>query len=98
MFVGAGYDQRGGDRAALAVKGRLLKGRARLTAGAEARAHYAAAAEAYAAANALQPAPYLAINAASLRLLAGDADGSRAGAGGVFDQLDDPVGTDDDNT
>ena len=91
LFVGAGYDQRGGDPAALAVKGRLLKGRARLAVGAPARAHHAAAAEAYAAADALQPAPYLAINAASLRLLAGDADGSRAGANSVLDQLDDPA-------
>ena len=91
LFVGAGYDQRGGDPAALAVKGRLLKGRARLAAGAAARALYAAAAEAYAAADALQPAPYLAINAASLRLLAGDDDGSRAGANGVLHQLDDPA-------
>ena len=90
LFAGAGYDQRGVDPAALAVKGRLLKGRARLAAGAAARAFYAAAAEAYAAADALQPAPYLAINAASLRLLAGDAAGSRVGANGVLHQLDDP--------
>ena len=91
LFGAAGHDQRGGDPAALAVKGRLLKGRARLASGVEARGHYAAAAEAYAAANALQPAPYLAINAASLRLLAGDAAGSRAGANSVLHQLDDPA-------
>ena len=91
LFVGAGYDQRGGDPAALAVKGRLLKGRGRLAAGAEARAHYAAAAEAYAAADTLQPAPYLAINAASLRLLAGDVEAAKARAGDVLRQLDDPV-------
>ena len=91
LFSAAGYDQRGSDAAALAVKGRLLKGRARLAAGAEARALYAAAAEAYAAADTLQPAPYLAINAASLRLLAGDTDGSRAGANSVLHQLDDPA-------
>ena len=91
LFVDAGYDQRGGDPAALAVKGRLLKGRARLASGAAARALYNAAAEAYAAANALQPAPYLAINAASLRLLAGHADAAKAGANGVLNQLSDPA-------
>ena len=91
LFLAAGYDQRGGDPAALAVKGRLLKGRGRLAAGAAAREHYAAAAEAYAAANALEPAPYLLINAASLRLLAGDAEAAKAGAGAVLQQLDDPA-------
>lgn len=89
LFVAAGFDQRGGDPAALAVKGRLLKGRARLGAPGQQHALYAAAAEAYAAANALQPAPYLAINAASLRLLAGDMAGARAGANAVLRQLGD---------
>ena len=91
LFADAGHDRRGDDPAALAVKGRLLKGRARLAAGIDGRTLYAAAAEAYAAANALQPAPYLAINAASLRLLAGDAEAAKAGAGGVLAQLTEPT-------
>ena len=91
LFSAAGYDQRGEDPAALAVKGRLLKGRARLASGAEARGLYAAAAEAYAAANAQLAASYLAINAATLRLLAGDAAGASAAARGVLHQLGDPA-------
>lgn len=88
MFVGSGHDQRSADPAALAVKGRLLKGRARLAMGDGQRALYAEAAAAYAAANALLPAPYLAINAATLRLLAGDVAGARAGAAEVLKLLD----------
>ena len=91
LFVDAGYDQRGADPAALAVKGRLLKGRARLADGDERRSLLSEAAAAYQAANQLAPAPYLAINAASLRLLAGDAEGARSGAAGVLTLLGDPA-------
>ena len=92
LFRAAGYHQRGDDPAALAVKGRLLKGRARLVGGEQQRSRYAAASEAYAAANVIAPAPYLAINAASLALLAGDAELARIGANGVLALLDDPAG------
>ena len=95
LFVGSGLDQRGDDPAALAVKGRLLKGRARLASGDGRRVLFADAAAAYAAANALLPAPYLAINAASLRLLAGDAAGAKDGAVSVLALLDDPAGAAD---
>ena len=87
LFVGAGYDERSEDPAALAVKGRLLKGRARLAEGDERRSLLSEAAAAYQAANQLAPAPYLAINAASLRLLAGDAEGARSGAADVLTLL-----------
>ena len=91
LFVAGGHDQRGGDPAALAVKGRLLKGRGRLAAGAEGRLLFAEAAQAYAAAHAISPAPYLAINAASLRLLAGDVAAAQADAAEVLRLLDAPV-------
>jgi hypothetical protein len=84
LFEQAGYPARTDDPAALAVKGRLLKGRARLAPGAGRHQLFAEAAEAYSAAHALAPAPYLAINAASLRLLAGDAAGARNGAAQVL--------------
>ena len=95
LFVSGGYEQRGDDPAALAVKGRLLKGRARLAAGAEQAQLFAAAADAYAAAHTLSPAPYLAINAATLRLLAGDTASAQADARAVLELLDSPVGTAD---
>ena len=91
LFVAGGHDQRSGDPAALAVKGRLLKGQARLVAGAEQSPRFAAAALAYAAANAIAPAPYLAINAATLQLLAGDADGAKDAAAAVLALLDAPA-------
>ncbi len=92
LFVAGGHDQRGDDPAALAVKGRLLKGQARLASGAEQTPHFAAAAAAYAAANRCSPAPYLAINAATLHLLAGAIDRAKAEANGVLSQLSDPAG------
>ena len=91
LFVAAGYEQRSDDPAALAVKGRLLKGRARLASGVGRAPLFAEAAGAYAAAHALSPAPYLAINAATLRLLAGDHTGARHGADAVLALLDAPV-------
>lgn len=71
-FEAGGHALRTGDPAALALKGRLLKAQARLAPAEERTDLFAAAARAYAAAHALAPAPYLAINAASLDALAGD--------------------------
>lgn len=91
LFEAATYGELVDDPAALAVKGRLLKGRARLETGQVRAALMAQAAGAYDAANHLAPAPYLAINAASLRLLAGDARAARAGTADVLRLLDDPA-------
>ncbi len=90
LFEAAGYAERSDDPAALAVKGRLLKAQARRAQGAARSGLMAKAAAAYAAAHALGPAPYLAINAASLRLLAGDPVAAAAGAGAVLALLDAP--------
>lgn len=88
LFQAGGWDRREGDPAALSLKGRLLKDRARASAGAERSRLFAAAAAAYRAAHALAPAPYRAINAATACLLAGDAAGSAAGASAVLRLLD----------
>jgi hypothetical protein len=90
LFSTAGYLERTADPAALAVKGRLIKGRGRLASAAERSALFVEAAGAYAAAHALDPAPYLAINAASLSLLAGDAARAAEGARAVLALLDGP--------
>ena len=90
LFLSAGYLDRDDDPAALAVLGRLTKGRARLVPLAEQRALFAEAAAAYAAAHALVPAPYLAINAASLDLLAGNAAKAAEQARAVLALLDAP--------
>lgn len=90
LFEAAGYPARTADPAALAVKGRLLKARGRLAAPAQRAGFFAQAAAAYGAAHALAPAPYLAINAASLSLLAGDAVAAEAGARAVLALLDAP--------
>lgn len=95
LFVAAGHAERGTDPVALAVKGRLLKGRARLARGNERVALMAEAAVAYAAANLCAPAPYLAINAASLNLLAGDRTAAAEGARGVLARLDGPEPSED---
>ena len=81
--------------AGLAIRGRLLKARARVAPAAEAGPLFAAAAKAYATADASGPAPYLLINAASMALLAGDRAGARAQAQTVLDRLDGPVPQDD---
>lgn len=91
LFAAGGHAARLDDPAALAVQGRLLKAQARLTAGSERAALLAAAAEAYGAAHALAPAPYLAINAASLWLQAGNPAEARRIAGKVLALLDAPV-------
>ena len=90
LFRESSYDSRSADPAALAVKGRLLKSRARLAVGAARSQGFAAAADAYAAADRLSPAPYLAINAATSRLLAGDRNAAAKQARIVLGLLDGP--------
>lgn len=85
-FSAGGFAQ--DDPAALAVKGRLLKDRARSASGAAARALYGEAAAAYAAAAAIDGTTYPLINAATLTLLAGDAAGAAQLAAQVLDRLD----------
>ena len=75
-FVAAGYDRVDDEPAALTVKGRLLKDRARRAEGEERRRLLAEASTAYARAAALEGATYPLINAATLALLAHDAAGS----------------------
>ena len=94
LFTGRGHA--GAQSASeCAVRGRLLKARARLAGGAEARNLYAEAAAAYAAADAQTPAPYLLINAASMALLAGDAPRAAEAARQVLARLDCPAPLDD---
>ncbi|MDP3907704.1 tetratricopeptide repeat-containing protein [Novosphingobium sp.] len=88
LFLTAGHAARTADPAALAVKGRLLKDKARSGPIPDRALGFAAAAEAYSAAHALAPAPYLAINAATLRLLAGDRGGAQFGARETLRLLD----------
>lgn len=88
LFQAGGWDRRGSDPAALSLKGRLLKDRARASIGADRASLFAAAAEAYRSANALAPAPYWAINAATACLLASDSSGAAAGAREVLALLD----------
>lgn len=88
LFQSGGYASRRDDPAALAVRGRLLKSRARLTSGTARAEGFAAAAAAYLAADRISPAPYLAINAATSRLLAGDRDAAAAQARSVLEVLD----------
>lgn len=88
LFVANGWDNRSDDPAALSLKGRLLKDQARVQIGAERAALFAAAGDAYAAAYALEPAPYRAINAATARLLAGDPAAAAMGAQEVLALLD----------
>jgi MAP3K TRAFs-binding domain len=71
LFRQGGFAERADDPAALAVKGRLLKDRGLLLAGEPRRQKLIEAADAYAAAHALAPMPYLAINVATLCLLSG---------------------------
>lgn len=75
------------DPAALAVRGRLLKDRARAATGAEARALFAEAADAYARAAAIDDTTYPLINAATLTLLSGDAEGAARLAAQVLERL-----------
>lgn len=88
MFEAGGHAARLDDPAALAVRGRLLKAKGGLATGEARRALMAEAAAAYGAAHALSPAPYLAINAATLHLLGGEAEAAAEGARAVLALLD----------
>ena len=66
------------DPAALTVRGRLLKDRARLASGPDRRRLYGEAAAAYARAATIEDSTYAMINAATLALLGGDHDRARA--------------------
>ncbi|WP_296680651.1 hypothetical protein [Novosphingobium sp.] len=88
LFVDNGYGARSDDPAALTVRGRLLKARARLARDTDQAGLFAGAAEAYSMAHAFGPAPYLAINAATLHLLAGDEPKAQAEARSVIALLD----------
>jgi hypothetical protein len=92
LFEEAGYFQAHDNPAALAVKGRLLKDRALAVrdAGGERGALLAEAASAYAAADALDPQPYLLINVATLAFLGGDTAQARGVAGEVLERLEAP--------
>lgn len=90
LFVAGGFAARDRDPAALAVRGRLLKAQARLAPEADRTTLFADAARAYGAANAITPAPYLAINAATLHLLAGAEREARDEARRVLAALDAP--------
>ncbi|MBS0482154.1 MAG: hypothetical protein JSR96_08355 [Proteobacteria bacterium] len=94
LFVAGGYAARTDDAASRAVLGRLLKARARLADEADRKGLFAAAADAYAAAHAISPAPYLAINASTLRLLAADEISARSGAQAVLALLDSSTAAD----
>lgn len=84
MFEAGGFEERD-EAGALTVKGRLLKDRALAASGAARREFYQRAAAAYGRAGELgggQTYPF--INAATLSLLAGDAEGARARAARVL--------------
>lgn len=87
LYTAGGYGERAQDPAARSVLGRLLKARGRQAAGTAQASLFRQAAAAYAAAHALAPAPYLAINAATLHYLAGEWGAAQAGARAVLDLL-----------
>jgi hypothetical protein len=87
LFREGGYEQQISDPAALAVRGRLLKDGGLRLADEARRLKLAEAAAAYAAADAIDAQPWLAINVATLRLLSGDTDGAMAMAREVLDRL-----------
>lgn len=91
LFEREGHGGRHDDPAALAVKGRLLKDRAMRADGEARAALLAEAGAAYAAADALAPAPYLLINVAALAALAGDPARGAIVAGEVLDRLEHEV-------
>jgi hypothetical protein len=90
LFAAGGHEARPDDPAALTVKGRLLKAQGLAATGETRRALMAQAASAYGKAHALSPAPYLAVNAATLHLLAGANDSAAIGAQSVIAILDGP--------
>jgi tetratricopeptide (TPR) repeat protein len=87
-FGAAGFDRRDDDPAALTVKGRLLKDRARRAEGEERRALYLQSADAYQRSAALRPGTYPLINAATLSLLSGDAERAARIAGEVLEHIE----------
>lgn len=87
LFADGGYDAREGDAAALAVKGRLLKDRAWQADGDDRRRLLAAAASAYAGADAIDPQPYLLINVAACRALAGEGAAAATAADAVLGRI-----------
>ena len=84
LFRAGGHDRRLDDPGALAVAGRLLKDRAARLPSAQRPAAFAAAAQAYAAADRFYPQPYTRINVASLTMLAGDVDTARSIAANII--------------
>ncbi len=89
LFEEGGYLAAADNAAALAVKGRLLKGRGLKAQGAARRDLFAQSAAAYAAADVLTPAPYLLINVATLAFLSGDKARGADLARAVLSRLDD---------
>ncbi len=90
LFGEGGYHTATDDPAALAVKGRLLKDRAMLAAGAERAALLAQAITAYSGADAISAQPYLLINVATLTFLCGDQRRAAEIAAVVLERLDQP--------
>jgi hypothetical protein len=87
LFCEGGYLSASGDAAALAVKGRLLKDRALISHGGERAILMADAIAAYAAADAIDPQPWLLLNVATLSLLAGDDDAAQRLADAVLTRI-----------
>lgn len=83
LFAEGGYLSATEDAAALAVKGRLLKDRGLLETGSARAFLLGEAAGAYAAADAIEPHPWLLLNVATLTALQGD----EAGAVALADQV-----------
>jgi tetratricopeptide (TPR) repeat protein len=80
LFLEGGFELVDDDPAVLSVRGRLLKDRALAASGAERRRLYEESAEAYAKAGEIGGQTYPLINAATLSLLAGKREQSRAAA------------------
>ena len=78
LFEAGGWATRTDDSAALATRARLLKDAALRASGPERKSLLHAAAQAYAAADALRAQPHTRINEATMRFLAGDREGARA--------------------
>ncbi len=87
LFREGGYDRRDDDPAALTVRGRLLKDQALKASGLERKRLFLSAAAAYGRASQLSDSAYPLINAATLSLLAGDADSARARAGELLERV-----------
>ena len=88
LLVEAGLDRAVDDPAALTLTARLMKDRAKRAQGAERVRLLNRSADIYAAAAAIDGATYPLINAATLRFLAGDAQGSAASARAVLARLE----------